>query len=100
MAASRLNLQHYLWKESLQFNLHPSISIPKEARIADAATGTAIWLVDVAREYPTAQLDGFHINTSQAPPKQWLPPDIILETWNIFDDVPEQMNGVYDIVHV
>lgn len=99
-AASRLNFQHYLWRESLHFNLHPSISIPEKARIADVATGTAIWLVDIAREYPTAQLDGFDINTSQAPPKQWLPPNITLKTWNIFDDVPQHMIGIYDVVHV
>lgn len=99
-AASRLNFQHYLWKESLHFSLHPSISIPTDARIADVATGTAIWLIDVAREYSTAKLDGFDINTSQAPPKQWLSPNFTLKTWNVFDPVPESMIGVYDVVHV
>lgn len=99
-AASRLNFQHYLWKESLHFNLHPSIPIPEEAQIADVATGTAIWLIDVAREYPTARLDGFDVNTSQAPPEQWLSPNITLKTWNIFEDVPDQMIGIYDVVHV
>ena len=99
-AASRLNLQHYLWKESLQFNLHPSIPIPPEARIADVATGTAIWPIDVAREHPTVQLDCFDINISQAPPKPWLPPNIRLKTWDVYDNVPEQMTGKYDIVHV
>ena len=99
-AASRLNFQHYLWKDSLQFNVHPSIPIPKDARIADVATGTAIWLIDVARENPTAQLDGFDIDISQAPPQQWLSPNITLKTWNIFDSVPEQMIGIYDVVHV
>ena len=99
-AASRLNFQHYLWKESLHFNLHPSISVPEGASIADVATGTAIWLIDVAREYATARLDGFDVNTSQAPPEQWLPSNITLKTWNIFDDVPEEMLGVYDVVHV
>ncbi len=99
-AASRLNFQHYLWKESLQFNLHPSITVPKETHIADVATGTAIWLIDVAREYPNAQLDGFDINISQAPPKYWLSPNITLETWNIFDKVPEHLIGIYDVVHV
>ena len=99
-AASRLNLQHYLWKESLHFNLHPSIPIPNEALVADVATGTAIWPIDVAREYPTIHLHCFDINTSQAPPKEWLSPNITLETWNIFDNVPERMLGVYDVVHV
>lgn len=37
----RLNLQFFLWKWELQFNLHPEIPIPKaNARIADVAMGT------------------------------------------------------------
>jgi SAM-dependent methyltransferase len=99
-AASRLNLQYYLWKESLHFNVHPSIPIPKQARVADVATGTAIWLIDVAREHPTAQIDGFDIDLSQAPPKQWLSPNITLKTWNVFDHPSEDMIEAYDVVHV
>ena len=37
-AASRLDFQHYLWKDSLLFNLHPSVPILKDARTADVAT--------------------------------------------------------------
>lgn len=99
-AASRLKNQHYLRKESLHFNLHLSIPIPKEACIADVATGTAIWPTGVARVYPTARLDGFDINLSQAPPEHWLSRNITLKTWNIFEDVPEEMIGVYDVVNV
>lgn len=37
----RLNLQFFLWKDTLQFNLHPEIPAPKvNARIADVAMGT------------------------------------------------------------
>ena len=37
----RLNLQFFLWKSELQFNLHPEIPIPKaNAHIADVAMGT------------------------------------------------------------
>ncbi|PQE22943.1 UMTA methyltransferase family protein [Rutstroemia sp. NJR-2017a BBW] len=48
IAACRLNLQHYLWKDALKFNIHPSIKISNESTIADVATGTAAWLLDVA----------------------------------------------------
>lgn len=99
-AASRLNYQFYLWKETLHFNLHPSIPLPKEAHIADIATGTAIWLIDVARELRSARLDGFDIKLDQAPPPQWLPSNVKLRTWNIFGEVPVEMLGVYDVVHV
>ena len=99
-AASRLNFQFYLWKESLKFNIHPQIPVPKEPRIADVATGTAIWLIDLARELPSARLDGFDIKLDQAPPPQWLPSRVKLRTWNVFEDVPDEMLGVYDVVHV
>ena len=99
-AAARLNFQFYLWKESLQFNIHPSIPIPKQAWIADVATGTAIWLTDLAREVNDAHLDGFDLELEQAPPSQWLPASIKLRTWNIFNEVPAAFLEKYDIVHV
>ena len=99
-AVSRLSSQHYLSKESLCFNLHPSISIPRKACIADVITRTAIWLTDIARKYPIAQLDGFAINTSLTPLEECLPLNITLKTWNIFEDLPEHTTGMYDVVHV
>ena len=100
-AASRLNLQFFLWKDSLQFNIHPSIPIPShDAHIVDVAAGTAIWLIDVARDLPTARLDGLDISLIQAPHQLWLPSTVKMRTWNIFDDIPNDLLGKYDIVHV
>lgn len=43
-AASRLNYQLYLGKNTLEFNPHPSIPTPKRtARIADVTKETSIW---------------------------------------------------------
>ncbi|MCJ1242759.1 hypothetical protein MMC14_010768 [Varicellaria rhodocarpa] len=73
-AAARLNFQYFLWKEYLQFNIHPSIPIPEhDAQICDVATGTAIWPIDVARELPNAKIVGLDISLLQAPHAQWLP---------------------------
>jgi SAM-dependent methyltransferase len=99
-AACRLNLQFYLWKESLQFNIHPSIPIPPNPAIADIGTGTAIWLLDVAHSLPTATLDGYDIDLSNTPPTQWLPKTLTLHNWNLFDPVPDHLIGKYDIVHL
>lgn len=42
LASSRLNYQHYIWKETLGFLLHPKIDTSKvDIRIADVGTGTA-----------------------------------------------------------
>ena len=101
-AASRLNYQFYLWKNTLGFNLHPSIAAPKDdARIADVATGTGIWLVDLAQEVPaTVRMVGLDITLAQAPPKQWLPANVSMRVWNIFEELPEDLVGQFDIVHV
>ena len=101
-AASRFNLQFYLWKETLQFNLHPSIPNPEaNPRIADVATGTGFWLLDLASTLPTSvQLDGFDITLTQAPPGVWLPKNINMSIWNVFEDVPKHLAGKFDIVHV
>ena len=98
--ACRLNLQFYLWKDALKFNIHPSIPITKDSAIADVATGTGIWLVEVARELPAANLDGFDIDITQAPHQQWLPSNVTLRHWNIFEDLPTDLIGKYDLVHV
>jgi SAM-dependent methyltransferase len=105
-AACRLNLQFYLWKNSLTFNLHPSILIPhpqpsSPLRIADLACGTGIWLLDLARELPEPTvLDGFDIDLSKAPPAQWLPDNVTVYNWDILSPVPEHLVGRYDIVHL
>ncbi|KAB8076139.1 hypothetical protein BDV29DRAFT_170835 [Aspergillus leporis] len=108
-AASRLNYQFYLWKDSLHFNLHPTIPLPKNdstpIHIADVATGTGIWLFDLLRDpvtsrYRSLQLDGFDIDLKNAPGAEWLPPTVTLRELDLFDEVPSDLIGQYDIVHL
>lgn len=68
-AASRLNLQYYLWKETLKSDVDPAIALEENSVFADVACGTAIWLVHVAQQFPSASLDGFDIDLSRAPSK-------------------------------
>ncbi|KUJ18659.1 uncharacterized protein LY89DRAFT_683569 [Mollisia scopiformis] len=100
IAACRLNLQHYLWKEALKFNIHPSILLPKNNTIADVATGTAMWPIDVARQFPDAQIHGFDNDIRQAPHRDWLPLNLSIRYWNIFEELPNDLVGKYDYVHV
>ncbi|KAM3070445.1 hypothetical protein ACMFMG_010269 [Clarireedia jacksonii] len=97
-----LNLQHYLWKDTLRFSIYPAVAphLPPEPLIADIAMGTAAWLLDVARELPNAQLHGFDIDIDQAPHKGWLPSNVDIKYWDIFDDLPDEIVGKYDLVHV
>lgn len=61
-ATSRLNLQHYLWKEALGYTVELSIPILENAHIADVSTGTALWLSHAANMHPTAHLTGFDLD--------------------------------------
>lgn len=100
-AASRLNLQSYLWHSALGYTIHPSIlpSLPPSATIADVACGSGLWLIDVSRQLPSAQLHGFDLDMRQAPHAKWLPSNIEIRYWNILDAVPEELVGKYDYVH-
>ena len=69
-------------------------------KVADIACGTAIWLIDLAKEYPSAQLDGFDISDQQFPPKGWVPKNVSLSTLDILKPIPEDLKGKYDVVHV
>ena len=61
----------------------------------------SIWLTDFARALPpSAQLDGFDLDTSQVPPPEWLPPNVSVRHLNCLEPFPEELIGKYDIVHV
>lgn len=49
---------------------------------------------------PSAQLDGFDNNLSQSPPKEWLPHNVNMYHFDAFGDLPNELVGKYDIVHV
>ncbi|CAO1603201.1 hypothetical protein XANCAGTX0491_006793 [Xanthoria calcicola] len=100
-AASRLNLQYYLWKSALGYTIHPSIlrSLPPSPLIADVACGTCLWLIDVSHQHPTAHLDGFDLDLRQAPHKNWLPQNINVHYCDILADVRDHAVAKYDYIH-
>ena len=107
-SASRLNYEHYLWRETLGYNLHPFIAGPASSQprlcIADVACGTGIWLSQTASEYgitEAAVCHGYDINLSQIPPREWLPENVTrFREWDLYDEPTEDMRGVYDVVHI
>ncbi|KAJ8109250.1 hypothetical protein ONZ43_g6184 [Nemania bipapillata] len=66
----------------------------------DFQDNTRIWLLDVHDKLKDAQLDGFDVSLDAAPPSQILPSRVTLRHWNVKESVPEDLIGVYDIVHV
>lgn len=99
-AACRLNLQFYLWKDAIGFNIHPSIPISENSTIADVAAGTGAWLLDVSRTLPNATFEGFDNDLSQAPHQKWLPRNVSMRHWDIFEEVPEALMAKFDFIHV
>ena len=60
----------------------------------------SIWLINVNRQLPSAQLDGFDISVDQFPSKEWLPDNISLHRLNVLKPIPEELKGKYDLVHL
>ncbi|ESZ91011.1 hypothetical protein SBOR_8615 [Sclerotinia borealis F-4128] len=104
LGSSRLYTQHFLWQRLIGHLLHPDIPIQENMKIADIACGTGIWLLDLAQQLSKsntpAQLDGFDISTAQYPPSELLPPNLTLQTLDIFKPIPHAWRGQYDVIHI
>lgn len=100
--SARLTLQHWLWLYRLKYVLHPSIPAKAEhLKIADVGTGNAVWIMEVLPHLAAStQIDGFDISADQYPAKEWLPPNVSLDLFDILGNVPEHLVGRYDIVHL
>ena len=61
---------------------------------------SSIWLIDLSRQLPEAQLDGFDISNAHFPPKDELPKNVKLGVHDATAPVPMQYTGKYDVVHV
>ena len=60
-----------------------------------------MWLIELSKKVaPSAQLDGFDISVDQYPVKEWLPKNVSLHTLDALSSLPENLVGIYDIVHI
>lgn len=57
-------------------------------------------MMDVKREYPAAQIDGFDISFAQCPPAEWLPEGVRLRELDLYEPLPAELEGIYDVVHL
>ncbi|KAF5660294.1 methyltransferase domain-containing protein [Fusarium denticulatum] len=91
-AVTRDDLPHVIWQH---LNSLPA------PNIADADTGTGIFLKDLAPRLPTeARLDGFDIDTSKFHDPASLPANVKLQYGNVLEPFPNECLGRYDLVHV
>ncbi|KAI0967690.1 hypothetical protein F4678DRAFT_445223 [Xylaria arbuscula] len=117
VAASRLNLQHFMYKDAQGYLLHPLVQDhlhqKQEAgqtesegsiNVADLATGTGIWLFDLLKSSEVSSLDiqykGFDISRALFPHSSWLPKNVILSTSDLLQEPPQSLHGQFDVVHI
>ena len=80
-------------KEELGYLLHPSIAPePGDKKvICDVGMGTGLWLLDLAAALPSSSLYGYDIDISQAPPSEWLPSNVTINSLDIFEPIAEDL---------
>ncbi|PGG99332.1 hypothetical protein GX51_06368 [Blastomyces parvus] len=100
---SRLTNQHPLFVQWAGGLIQPAI--PKEdiKRVADVATGTGAWLIDVAKELnnPTNVYQGFDITTASFPSD--IPSGIGSFNFSLHNAVerfPAEFHGQFDLINV
>ncbi|KAJ2976261.1 hypothetical protein NQ176_g5053 [Zarea fungicola] len=97
----RLDAQHLLWRLYNGYTMNPKIPISSDMKIAEIGTGTGLWLLDLASQVPpTVQLDGYDLSSSQFPHKSILPHNVTFSILDAFGDVPAELVGKYDVVHM
>lgn len=99
----RLTTQHYCLTERQGWLLHPeidsAISKIENPQIVDVATGTGIWAVDAARQYPSADVIGLDISNTQYPPTWTWPMNLNFGILDLLEEVPLHLQGKFDVVH-
>ena len=60
----------------------------------------SIWIGELSRELPNARIDGFDVSDEQYPPEDWYGPNVTLSKLDIFEPLPEELKGKYDVVHL
>ncbi|CAK4031893.1 Hypothetical predicted protein [Lecanosticta acicola] len=100
--SSRLEQQHRIVVANTGFHIHPRIkaALPENASIAEIATGTGIWLREVASSAPTGwTFSGFDISPDQFPPGNQ-DGRCKFEQLNILQPIPSHLENAFDIIHI
>ena len=98
----RLEDQHRMIIQNAGFVLHPILAanLPENARIADIATGTGIWMKDVAATAPKGwSFTGFDLSDTQFPPADQRGGHSF-ELLNILEPIPQHLEQTFDAVHI
>ena len=60
-----------------------------------------MWLTEVSRNLPASTvLVGTDVNLDQCPPRTWLPSNMSLRIWDIFEEPPKELLNRFGLVHL
>jgi len=97
-----LAIQHEYLVKLFGFLIHPTITLSPTAsslHVADIATGTGIFLSDVAKQVPAAsQLHAFDISDAQFPTSDNKPDNIDFHVHDVREPFPDDLIGRFDLV--
>nr|POE53640.1 n-methyltransferase sirn [Quercus suber] len=88
---------------SYGYLIHPSIAatLPHAAQIIEIATGTGIWALETAQEYPDSHVNAFDISDAQFPPSAaYTGKNVQFHVHDMRIPFPNEHHGKYDLVHV
>ncbi|KAF9918689.1 hypothetical protein FBU30_011323 [Linnemannia zychae] len=85
--SDRLDAQHYLVRFIFKGNYNAQLD-PEQAdlRILDVATGTGVWALEMAHEFPKAEIHG--VDISAIFPTEIKPPNCHFQLCNILEGLP------------
>ncbi|KAK7191661.1 phosphoethanolamine N-methyltransferase (TAM domain methyltransferase) [Paraphaeosphaeria sporulosa] len=95
VAKEILDFAHHMYLLTLDKKLHLA-PIANPQRILDAGTGTGIWAIDMADQYPSATVVGTDLSPIQP---EWVPPNCVFEIDDVTLDWTFPPNH-FDFVHV
>ncbi|KAL2004683.1 hypothetical protein VTN00DRAFT_3211 [Thermoascus crustaceus] len=90
----RMDLLNHIYRLTLGGNLHLAPIGPNPQRVLDIGTGTGIWAIQFAEEYPSAEVIGTDLSPIQP---QWVPPNCVFEV----DDFEQEwlFRTEFDYIH-
>ncbi|KAK7428821.1 hypothetical protein QQZ08_004591 [Neonectria magnoliae] len=96
----RLDLQHHIWRLLLGGRLYtaplPDPREQRELRILDLGTGTGIWAIEMADEFPNAVVNGVDLSPIQP---EWVPGNCSFHVDDYEDEWTYREREKFDYIH-
>ncbi|KAK0387226.1 hypothetical protein NLU13_5539 [Sarocladium strictum] len=96
----RLDLQHHIWRLILGGRLYtaplPAADTDPQLRILDLGTGTGIWAIDMADEFPNSDVFGTDLSPIQP---DWVPANCRFHVDDYEDEWTYRESEKFDYIH-